>query len=193
MIEKSVMEYPRRSRLHPHQFALYASMASMIMMFGAFTSAYLVRQAAGNWQEYVVPDIFYLSTAILLISSATLHYAYTSFKQEQFSHYRIFLIITFALGLAFVIMQYFGWQQLYNIGVPLDGNPSGSFFYVISGVHAAHVLGGIAALFVAAYHALSLAPKVTEKRRTRFSLVVQYWHFVDLLWLYLLVFILIAH
>lgn len=193
MIEESVMEYPKRSRLHPHKFALYAAMASIIMMFGAFTSAYLVRQAAGNWQEYVVPDIFYLSTAILLISSATLHYAYTTFKQQQFNHYRAFLIATFALGLTFVIMQYFGWQQLYNIGVPLDGNPSGSFFYVISGVHAVHVLGGIAALFVAAFHALSLKPELTEKRKTRFSLVVQYWHFVDILWLYLLVFILIAH
>ncbi|MDX1478642.1 MAG: cytochrome oxidase subunit III, partial [Saprospiraceae bacterium] len=79
MMEETAVKYPRRSRLHPAKFALYAAMASIIMMFASFTSAYLVRQAAGNWQEYIVPDIFYHSTAILLVSSVTLHYAYTMF------------------------------------------------------------------------------------------------------------------
>ena len=182
----------RRNRIHPHQFALYAGMASILMMFAAFTSAYLVRQAAGNWQEYVVPDLFYYSTAVLIASSVTIHFAFRSFKQGKKSLYRNGIIITAILGLIFVVMQYYGWNALYNIGLPLDGNPSGSFFYVISGVHAAHVLGGVAALGVATYHAMTLPFQVTEQRKLRFSLVVQYWHFVDILWLYLFVFILIA-
>ena len=186
------VSYPYRNRLHPHKFALYASFASIIMMFAALTSAYLVRQAAGNWHEYLVPEMFYYSTAVLLLSSAVLHFSYHSFKNGQRTGYVLGLIGAFILGLVFVVMQYFGWQGLYNIGVPLDGNPSGSFFYVISGLHAAHVLGGIAALFVATYHAATLKFELTPKRKTRFSLVVQYWHFVDILWLYLFIFILVA-
>lgn len=181
-----------RNRIHPHQFALYAAMGSILMMFAALTSAYVVRQAVGNWHEYTMPDLFYLSTGILLLSSITLHASYFQFKKGDAIKYRGLLVLTVLLGLTFVVLQYYGWQALYEIGVPLDGNPSGSFFYVISGVHAAHVLGGIATLCVALVHALTLQFEVTERRRNRFALVVQYWHFVDILWLYLFVFILIA-
>lgn len=162
------------------------------MMFASLTSAYIVRQAVGNWQEYTLPDIFYLSTGVLLLSSVTLHTSYHAYKKGNASIYRGLLLLTGILGAAFVVLQYYGWQGLYAIGVPLDGNPSGSFFYVISGVHAVHVFGGIAALFVAVFHALTLNFEVTEIRRNRFALVVQYWHFVDILWLYLFVFILLA-
>ncbi len=186
------MTYPRRNRIHPWKFALYASMASIMMMFAALTSAYLVRQAAGNWQEYQVPEIFYISTIVLLSSSAALQFAYRAFTKENKRGYRLGIILTALLGTAFVVMQYYGWNALYEIGVPLDGNPSGSFFYVISGLHAVHILGGIAAIGVALYHAFALKFEVTEKRKLRFSLVSQYWHFVDILWLYLFVFILIA-
>ncbi len=181
-----------RNRIHPQVFALYTAMGSILMMFAAFTSAYIVRQAVGNWQEYSLPHIFYYSTATLLLSSGTLHLAYRGFKRQDALSYRMLLILTGMLGILFVILQYMGWQALYTRGVPLDGNPSGSFFYVISGVHAAHVLGGISAIFVAIYHALSLPFKVTPQRKHRFSLVVQYWHFVDILWLYLFVFILMT-
>lgn len=184
--------YPGRNRIHPHKFALYAGMASILMMFGAFTSAYLVRQAAGNWQEYQVPELFYISTIVLLASSACIHYAYASFKSGERMKYQVALTVTFMLGIGFIVLQYYGWNALYNIGVPLDGNPSGSFFYVISGIHAMHILGGITALGVAVIHAFSLPFEVTAKRKLRFSLVTQYWHFVDVLWLYLFVFILIA-
>lgn len=192
MMQAEAVTYQKRNRIHPHKFALYASMASILMMFVALTSAYLVRQAAGNWQEYTVPQIFYVSTAVLLLSSVTLHLSYRAFANGIKSNYRLLLIVTAVLGITFVVMQYYGWNALYNIGVPLNGNPSGSFFYVISGVHAAHVLGGVAAIAVALYHGFALPFVPSEGRKHRFSLVVQYWHFVDILWLYLFVFILIA-
>ncbi|RLD19016.1 MAG: cytochrome oxidase subunit III [Bacteroidetes bacterium] len=191
-METDAMTYQGRNRIHPQTFALWAAMASILMMFGAFTSAYLVRQAAGNWQEYQVPEIFYISTIVLLASSACVHYAFAAFKNGEKNKYQVTLTITLVLGIAFIVLQYYGWNALYNIGVPLDGNPSGSFFYVISGIHALHILGGITALVVAVFHAFSLPFEVTAKRKHRFSLVTQYWHFVDVLWLYLFVFILIA-
>lgn len=190
MAQQEIKYY--RNRIHPHRFALYASMASILMMFAALTSAYVVRQAVGNWHEYTLPDVFYLSTLVILASSVCLHFAYRGYKLGQQKPYRLLLALTMVLGLVFVVLQYYGWQALYVSGVPLDGNPSGSFFYVISGVHAVHVLGGIAALAVAMTHALTLKFEVTERRKNRFALVVQYWHFVDILWVYLFVFILLS-
>ena len=167
-------------------------MASIMMMFGAFTSAYIVRQAAGNWLEFPLPSIFYVSTAIILLSSITLHLSYHGFKTEKEQRYKSLLVITFILGISFIISQYIGWQSLFASGVDMKGNPAGSFLYVITGVHALHILGGIGALIVALIHAFSLNYKVTEKRKIRFELVVHYWHFVDLLWVYLLIFLLIT-
>jgi cytochrome c oxidase subunit 3 len=80
------------------------------------------------------------------------------------------------------------WMELFAMGIDLKRNPSGAFVYLISGTHATHVLGGIATLVVAMIHAFSLSFKVTDKRKNRFQLVLYYWHFVDILWIYLLLF-----
>ncbi|MCB0640354.1 MAG: cytochrome c oxidase subunit 3 [Phaeodactylibacter sp.] len=175
-----------RNRIHPHKFALYVACASMLMLFAAFTSAMIVRQAAGNWQEFQLPNIFYYNTAILLVSSISLQASYYFFKKGQTSLYRWLMVLTFILGLAFIVYQYQGWLALQDIGIFLDGNPSGSFVYVISGMHAAHVLGGIGALTVALLHAFILPHKATAKRKTRFELVLTFWHFLGFLWVYLL-------
>jgi cytochrome c oxidase subunit 3 len=98
------------------------------------------------------------------------------------------LLVTFFLGLIFVVLQYQGWQALNDIGATFTVNPSSSFIYVISGLHAAHVLGGAAAITVALTHAFVLPFKPTLRRKQRFELVVQYWHFVDALWVYLVIF-----
>lgn len=181
---------PRRGVYAP-LFAMWVAMAGMVMMFGSLTSAYIVRHAAGNWLEFQVPDLFYYSTIIMLISSVTLHLSYHAFKNKNETLYKIALPVTLMLGIVFIILQYEGWMDLYNIGVQLDGNPSGSFFYLISGLHASHVIGGIFALLVATQHAFSLKYQPTEKRRRRFQIVLHYWHFVDFLWLYLFIFLLI--
>ena len=102
------------------------------------------------------------------------------------------LVLSFILGIAFIILQYFGWTELYKKGVDLKGNVSGSFFYLLSGIHALHVLGGIAAISVALIHAFTLKFVVTDRRINRFDLVVNYWHFVDFLWGYLFLFLLIS-
>lgn len=177
--------------IYPPLFALWLAMGGMVMMFGSLTSAYIVRHAAGNWLEFRIPDIFFAGTAVILLSSATLHGSYRAFRKGNALQYRILLLVTLILGIAFIVLQYQGWIKLYSIGVALDGNPGGSFFYVISGIHAAHVIGGIFALVTAVLHAFSLTFRPTEKRRRRFQLVVHYWHFVDFLWLYLFLFLLI--
>ena len=178
----------RQNKIHTHKLALWVGIATIIMMFGAFTSAYLVRRAAGNWYEFKLPDIFFLNTLVILASSVTLHFAYRAFVKGIERRYKQLLVTTFVLGIAFVVLQYQGWKALTAMGATFTANPSTSFVYVISGVHAAHVLGGITALVVAMVHAFYLPFKPTPRRQLRLDLVLNYWHFVDVLWIYLAVF-----
>ena len=177
------------NKIHPLKFALWIGMASITMMFGAFTSAYIVRQSAGNWLEFELPQIFFVSTLVLLISSVTLHLSYKSFVGGQEARYKGLLILSFIIGISFLVLQYQGWQDLNSIGIDLKGNPSGSFVYVLSGIHALHIMGGIAAMIVALLMAFSRKYKVTQRRKINFELTLQYWHFVDVLWVYLLIFL----
>jgi cytochrome c oxidase subunit 3 len=177
-----------RNKIHPKVFGLWISMASIMMMFAALTSAYIVRQAAGNWLEFQLPNQFFISTGVILLSSVTLHMAYRSFLNGKEVLYQSLLIISLVLGLLFVVLQYSGWLEMEQIGVYLKGNPSGSFVYVISGLHAAHVLGGVAAILVSVIFSFVLKYRVTKRRKTRLKLVLHYWHFVDFLWIYLLLF-----
>ncbi len=187
----AVSEQATRNRIHPHKFALWIACASITMMFMAWTSAYVVRQAAGNWLEFRLPNIFFINTAILLISSLTLHYSYSSFKRGKEMLYKTFLIASFVLGALFLVLQYVAWMELYDIGVALDGNPAGSFVYVFSGFHGLHILGGLAAIIVAIVHAFALKFKPTAKRKLRFELTLTIWHFLDFLWLYIITFIIL--
>lgn len=180
-----------RSKMHSKKFALIVACASITMMFAAFTSAYIVRRAAGNWLEFRLPTIFFINTAVILFSSVTLQASYYFFKNGKEFLYKGLMILSFLLGMLFIAFQYKGWLDMTAIGVELTGNPSGSFVYVISAVHAAHILGGLAVLTVALVQAFSLKYRVTPKRKLRFELTLIYWHFVDFLWLYLLIFFVI--
>jgi cytochrome c oxidase subunit 3 len=178
-----------RNKIHPQKFALLVSCASVVMLFAALTSAYVVRQAAGNWLEFPMPVLFLYSTLTLIASSITLHFSYKGFLVGNVKSYKYLLLLTFTLGVLFIYLQYKGWMALVAMGVELGTNPSGSFLYVLSGLHAAHILGGLAAVFVAILHAFILPYEVSEKRKLRFEMTQIYWHFVDILWIYLIVFL----
>ena len=179
-----------RNKIKPQKLALWIGIASMIMFFGGLTSAFIVRQAAGNWLEFPMPNQFYISTGLVILSSITIQLAYNGYKKQNEKSYKGFLIAAFILSIAFMISQYVGWLNLYAMGVDFKGNVSGSFTYLITGAHAMHVLGGIAALLVAVIHAFTLKFEYKEFRKNRFELVVQYWHFLGFLWLYLFFFLL---
>jgi cytochrome c oxidase subunit 3 len=178
-----------RNKIHPQKFALLVSCASVVMLFAALTSAYVVRQAAGNWLEFPMPVLFLYSTLTLIVSSFTLHFSYNGFLAGNVKLYKYLLLLTFVLGILFIYLQYQGWMALVAMGVELGTNPSGSFLYVLSGLHAAHILGGLAAVFVAILHAFILPYEVSAKRKLRFEMTQIYWHFVDVLWIYLIVFL----
>ena len=181
--------YHTNSKIHPLKFGMWIAMASIAMMFTGFTSAYVVRQAAGNWLEFGLPNIFFVSTITLLLSSVCMHASYRAFIKEKVSVYKPLLVLSAVLGVGFIVLQYQGWETLFSIGVDLKGNPAGSFLYVITAVHIMHVIGGIIALLIGILNAYTLKFKVTPKRKINFELLLHYWHFVDLLWVYLLLFL----
>jgi cytochrome c oxidase subunit 3 len=188
MTDTIMTEPVSRNKIHPKKFALWAACASMAMLFTALTSAYLVRQASGNWLEFPLPNIFFFNTLVILLSSVTLHASYLSFKKGKEAAYKVLLTATLALGLAFVYLQYQGWEALQAMGIPLKLNPSGDFIYAISGIHLVHILGGLAALTIACIVAFTRTFKITPARKLRFEMTLTYWHFVDGLWLYLMFF-----
>jgi len=170
------------------KIVLWISIVSMIMMFAGLTSGYIVRQAEGNWFVFELPSIFYISTVLIVISSISMHYALWSVKRNDFKGLRTGLFITLGLGLAFSFTQFAAWTKLVDMGIYFIGNPSGSFLYVISGVHLAHLVGGIIFLMVVSvgaikgkYHSGSLLPV---------ELCAIFWHFLDGLWVYLFFFLL---
>jgi cytochrome c oxidase subunit 3 len=169
-------------------FLLMVAMASLFMLFAAFTSAYLVRKSSGNWLEFDLPNVFFINTGVILLSSLTLHLSYWAFKKGNATLYKLMLPITFILGCLFVYLQYMGWQDLAQMGIYLTGNASGALLIVISAIHAAHILGGLGAVALANVHAFMLPYKLTNTRKLRFELTLVYWHFVDVLWVYLLLF-----
>ena len=191
----------KERRVNPKMFALWIAMVSMTMLFAAFTSAYIVRKAAGNWDEYRLPDVFAISTLVILISSIALQWSKVSLNRDNAFSYKFGLGLTLALGLLFVILQYTGWQDLASYGVYIDGNPSGSFLYVITGTHVVHVVGGIVILIFAFIDAIlnysgvvrSLVYETSPGKKFRMRLISTYWHFVGILWLYLYLFFYFNH
>jgi cytochrome c oxidase subunit 3 len=180
----------QRKKIHPHKFTLWVAIGSIIMMFAGLTSAFIVKSSQAGWQEIKVPQTFWYSTAVIILSSLSVQWALRSFKQRELKAYRMLMLVTVVLGAAFVILQFYGFQQLWNEGVQLKGaSGGGQFFYVIVGLHAAHVLGGIVVLLVMSLKAFFGRTK--SYNSVPVELAATYWHFVDLLWIYLLLFFLV--
>jgi cytochrome c oxidase subunit III len=178
----------RENPLDPAQTGIWVALAAITMSFAALTSALVVRQgAAVDWRHITLPPILYLNTLVLLASSVTLEVArrritgYARGIESGIAAPMRWLAITLFLGLLFVAGQYVAWLQLKSQGLYLATNPNSSFFYVFTGVHAVHVLGGLAGLL---YVISKLKRSIL--RRSTFAAAAQYWHFMDILWLYLL-------
>lgn len=174
--------------MNPKKFILWLFIVSVVMLFASQTSAYLVRRAEGNWMEFQIPVIFTYSSIVLVLSSLSMQWAYFSAKKDNFRNLRIAISFTFALGMAFLWMQFQGWKELVAMNVYFVGNPSGSFFYVFTGLHGFHLISGLIVLLVALVSSFRM--KVHSKRLTQLEICATYWHFLDLLWIYLFFFLL---
>jgi cytochrome c oxidase subunit 3 len=181
-----IVSTKQRDKIHPGKFTLWVAIASIIMMFAGLTSAYIVKSGQAGWEEVVTPKAFWYSTIAILLSSLTIQMALRAFKQRDMRLYRGLLAGTTVLGLLFVYFQWVGFQWLWDHGVRLEGSGAGQFLYIIAGLHAVHVLGGITALVVILVKAFFGNTK--NYNAVPVEIISTYWHFVDLLWIYLLVF-----
>jgi cytochrome c oxidase subunit III len=185
---KSVID--QNKKIHPHKFILWVAIGSIIMMFAGLTSAYIVKREQPGWTTYTTPLAFYYSTAVILISSLTIFLAGKSFTERRMIRYRKMLAATLILGLVFILLQWLGFRHLWVTGTTFHGSGAGQFLYIIAGLHALHVFGGVIALFVLWLRARNT--RIRSYNMVPVDVVSTYWHFVDLLWIYLFIFFLMV-
>jgi cytochrome c oxidase subunit 3 len=177
--------------MHPKKFALWLFIVTVVMIFASLTSAYIVRQAEGNWLEFDLPDIFYYTSGIIVLSSITLHFAYISAKKDDLSKLRLGMGLTAVLAIIFLIGQWYSWIALVDRDVFFVGNPAGSFLYVFTGLHGLHLVSGVIFLIIVLIS--SFRYKVHSQSMDTMEMCVTYWHFLGGLWLYLFMFLLLNH
>ncbi len=173
--------------INPAKFGLWLFIAAIIMLFSALTSAYIVRHSAGNWLRFEMPIIFWGNTIILILSSLTIQLSYLRLKKDELSGFKVLFLVSTLLGISFLVGQVIGWGELSKMGVYVSTNPSSSFFYLLTGLHALHLAGGIISLVYVLVKALR--GYYSSRNRLGVELCITYWHFLGFLWLYLFVFI----
>lgn len=164
---------------------LYAFLCSVIMFFGAFTSAMVVRRGASNdWKGVPAPDLLWVNTGVLALSSIAVEKARRDLRNGDRKRFNLAWTSATALGALFMGGQYLVWHDLRQAGVYLNSHPGGAFFYVGTMAHAAHLLGGWVAMAFLNFQALrwTLGPG----KRTAVDVASIYWHFLGVLWVYLL-------
>ena len=171
-----------------YRVGMWVSVASIAMLFTSLTSAYIVRSATSyDWLPIAVPRALFVSTGLLLLSSITLELARQKLKRSFQDGYSRYLLLTVLLGLVFLASQLSAWRQLARQGVYLVSHPHSSFFYLLTGAHALHLLGGLLALmflWLRSRRQLS-EPAGVARRQAAADAVTIYWHFMDALWIYL--------
>lgn len=184
-----IQEKLDRSKKHMMWFAI----ASLVMMFAGLTSAYVVSSSRRDWVDIALPDEFYWSTGVILLSSLTLFLAKRAIKQGNNRGGMALTLVTLALGTTFVFMQFMGFEALVSQKIFLTGpgsNVNASYIYLMVVAHLAHIAVGLIALIVMTIK--TVQGKYTAQRYIGFEVGAIFWHFVDILWIYLLLFLIFA-
>lgn len=183
---------PRKRRVpgHTYRDGMLITLAAVTMMFVALTSAVVVRRGAGNdWRHTSLPPLVYWNTVVLLASSVTLELCRKRLQRAPAAGASMpsdagrWLYVTAGLGALFVAGQLTAWHLLRARGVFLATNPSSSFFYLLTGTHGLHLVGGVLALLYLVFRTPHMAP---SRARTSVEVAAMYWHFMDGLWIYIL-------
>ncbi|HKP88199.1 MAG TPA: cytochrome c oxidase subunit 3 [Blastocatellia bacterium] len=182
--------FTREDAIEPEKYriGMWVGLASILMLFIALTSAYILRQTRGlsevhDWTQLQMPSVLWLNTALLFVSSASIELARRALRRNDYARFRTWISLTTLLGLAFLGGQVIAWRQFASQGIYVNTHPHSSFFYLLTSLHALHLLGGIIALGYVTVAALRL--RISARRRTVVNVTALYWHFMDGLWVYL--------
>ena len=188
---KIVEEAKKPLSMHPKKFGMWLFMVTVVMIFASLTSAYIVRQAEGNWVVFELPNLLTITSGIIILSSVSMHYTYLMAKKDNLDQVKVGVVVTFILGVTFLIGQLYAWGDLVNNNVFFVGNPSGSFLYVLTGLHGLHLVSGIIFLIIVLISTFKY--QVHSKNLAQIQMCATYWHFLGGLWIYLFVFLLLNH
>jgi len=174
-----------------YKLILLFAMVSMTMMFAGLTSAFVVSKSRADWlKDFQLPTAFYFSTAAILCCSLTFHLAKKAIQKDNRSAVTTYLLATLALGILFVVLQFQGFGQIVAQGYYFTGTASNittTFLYVVTVVHLAHLAGGLISLLIIIYN--HFKQKYNSTQTLGIELGAMYWHFLDLLWVYLFLFL----
>lgn len=192
--DPETLTHTKRSikKLHPYKLILALSLLGVSTLFIGLTIAFLLSQ--GTDIHFQLPSAFLLSTFFLMAGSAGIHLANKAFEQDHVEAFRWALAVTFFLTTGFLAAQAYGWQHLYSSGITISSTTAASYLFLLVGIHALHVLGGIAFLFIyglkalkqVAHPAVALVFFTDPVQKLNLKLLTTYWHFIDGVWLYLM-------
>lgn len=181
-------EYDKKAK--SYKMLLWFGMISVVMMFAGFTSAYVISKSRPDWlSDFQMPTAFLFSTIVILVSSATFHFAVKGVKNNKLSQTSTMLWLTLILAIIFIILQFVGFGQVIESGLYFTGTESTittSFLYIVVIVHLAHLVGGIISLLIVIYN--NYKQKYSAAQHIGIELSATFWHFLGLLWLYLFLF-----
>lgn len=193
-------ENPFAKRREPFGFMLWLGVVGSSLLFLGIFVAYLVRMHGHGGQFIALPDMFWLSTLVILFSSILLHEANLAFQQERFLHYRLFLGATLVLGITFMLLQASGWMEMIENGFLVYENTTIGLVYLLTGLHLLHILAGVIYLGLIFQKAVknrsyvdSFVYSVNAPNILKLKLITRYWHFVDALWLVIFLFMVLLY
>jgi len=170
---------------------LWFGIISLVMSFAGWTSAFVVSSARPDWlKDFVLPNAFIISTIVIVLSSITFILAKRAVKKNNRQQTTIWLLATLVLGVVFIINQFTGFQQIIDLGYNFTGptsNVTMSYIYLIAMVHILHVIVGLFCLLVVIYN--HFKQKYNATNMLGFELAATFWHFIDILWVYLFLFL----
>lgn len=174
-----------------YKLILLFAMVSMTMMFAGLTSAFVVSKSRVDWlKDFELPSAFYYSTIVIMGCSVAIHLAKKAIQKDKKSATTTFLLVTLALGIVFVILQFVGFGQIVKNGYYFTGSESSittTFLYIVAVVHLIHLAGGLISLLIIIYN--HFKQKYNSTQTLGIELGAMYWHFLDFLWVYLFVFL----
>ena len=182
---------PRRLPQAAYSITAWIVIAGVVMMFAALSSAYIILSSGKDVPQVSVPRMFYASTLLILVSSFSFAKAHRSLRLEKVSEHRKWLLVTLVLGWLFLGMQLMGWRELAAQGVFFSTHPHSSFFYLFTGLHGVHLIGGILALVYLIATMRRSKQADTDRKLATTKFVERYWHAMDGIWIWLFVLLLI--
>lgn len=184
--------------VHPLKFGLWLGMASMTMFFAALTSALILKKGDfKSWENFKLPNEFLLSTVVIISLSISMHSALICYRKAKFAAFRWLFSLGFVLGFVFLLSQWLGFRALTSIGFPLTGNIAGQFVYLLAVMHGLHIVVALFITFLMLVFAIrarkdelfELKNIINPKRKLHMELLVTFWHYIDIVWIYLFIFL----